>query len=106
MRHTLGCYRRLLGAQPRSQLQYRASFVFGVLATMLITLTEFGAIALVFGRFGDVQGWTLGEVAFLYGLVELSFGVMDMIFAGFDPARFGQEVRKGTFDRLCCARCR
>ena len=100
MRHTLGSYRRLLGAQLRSQLQYRASFVHDVLATMLITVTEFGAIALVFGRFGDIQGWTLGEVAFLYGLVELSFGVMDMIFAGFDPARFGQEVRKGTFDRL------
>lgn len=100
MRHTLGSYRRLLGAQLRSQLQYRASFVLDVLATTLITLTEFGAVALVFGRFGDIQGWTLGEVAFLYGLVELSFGLMDMIFAGFDPSRFGQEVRKGTFDRI------
>ena len=100
MRHTLGSYRRLLGAQLRSQLQYRTSFILDVLATMLVTLTEFGAIALVFGRFGELDGWTLGEVAFLYGLVELSFGLMDMVFAGFDPARFGQEVRKGTFDRL------
>ena len=100
MRHTLGAYRRLLGAQVRSQLQYRTSFVLDLLATMLITLTEFGAIALVFERFGDIQGWTLSEVAFLYGLVELSFGLMDTVFAGFDPARFGQEVRKGTFDRL------
>lgn len=100
MRHTLGSYWRLLGAQVRSQLQYRTSFVLDVLATMLITLTEFGAVALVFERFDDIQGWMLGEVAFLYGLVELSFGLMDMIFAGFDPARFGQEVRKGTFDRL------
>ncbi len=100
MRHTLGSYRRLLGAQLRSQLQYRASFVLDMLATTLITLTEFGAVALVFGRFDDIRGWTLGEVAFLYGLVELSFGLMDMIFAGFDPSRFGQEVRKGTFDRI------
>ena len=98
--HTLGCYRRLLGAQLRSQLQYRASFTLDVLATMLITLTEFGALALVFERFGTIAGWTLGEVAFLYGLVELSFGLMDMVFAGFDPARFGQEVRKGTFDQV------
>lgn len=100
MRHTLGSYRRLLGAQLRSQLQYRTSFTFDVLGTVLITITEFGAVALVFGRFGNIEGWTLGEVAFLYGLVELSFGLMDIIFAGFDPARFGQEVRKGTFDRL------
>lgn len=100
MRHTLGGYRRLLGAQLRSQLHYRTSFILDVLATMLITLTEFGALALVFGRFGAIDGWTLGEVAFLYGLVEVSFGVMDMLFAGFDPARFGQEVRKGSFDQL------
>ena len=100
VRHTLGSYRRLLGAALRSQLQYRASFAFDLLGTMLITVTEFGALALVFGRFGDIRGWTLGEVAFLYGLLELSFGLMDMVFAGFDPARFGQEVRKGSFDRL------
>ncbi len=100
MRHVLGSYRRLLGAQLRSQLQYRTSFALDLLATMLVTLTEFGALALVFERFGDIRGWTLGEVAFLYGLVELSFGLMDMVFAGFDPMRFGQEVRKGTFDRL------
>ncbi len=100
MRHILGSYYRLLGAQLRSQLQYRTSFILDVLGTGVITVVEFGAIALVFGRFGSVQGWTLGEVAFLYGLVELGFGLMDMVFAGFDPAHFGQEVRKGTFDRM------
>lgn len=100
MRHVLGSYRRLLGAQLRSQLQYRASFLLDVLSTGVITLTEFGATALVFGRFGSIDGWTLGEVAFLYGLVELSFGLMDMFFAGFDPSFFGLGVRKGTFDRM------
>ena len=49
-RHTLGSYRRLLGAALRSQLQYRASFSLDLLGTMLITVTEFGALALVFGR--------------------------------------------------------
>jgi ABC-2 type transport system permease protein len=32
--------------------------------------------------------------------VELSFGLMDMIFSGFDPANFGQRVRLGTFDQV------
>ena len=31
VRHTLGSYRRLLGAALRSQLQYRASFAFDLL---------------------------------------------------------------------------
>jgi len=100
MRYTLSVYRRLLGAQIRSQLQYRVSFTLDLLATVLITLTEFGALALVLGRFETLGGWTLGEVAFLYGLVELSFSVMDALFAGFDPPRFGGEVRLGGFDRL------
>jgi ABC-2 type transport system permease protein len=100
MRHTLGSYFKLLGAQMRSQLQYRASFVLDVFSTAFFTVTEFGALALVLNRFGGIDGWTLAEVAFLYGLVELSFGLMDMLFAGFDPQFFGQNIRKGSFDQF------
>ena len=100
MRHSLSIYGRLLGAQIRSQLQYRFSFILDLLATGFITVTEFGSMALVLQRFDNIQGWTLPEVAFLYGLVEISFGLMDMLFSGFDPPRFGQTVRRGTFDQL------
>jgi ABC-2 type transport system permease protein len=55
---------------------------------------------LVFSRFETLKGWTLGQVAFLYGLAELSFGIMDLIFSGFDPSYFGFQVRRGTFDQL------
>ena len=100
MQHILGSYFRLLGAQVRSQLQYRASFILDVFSTAFFTITEFGALALVFTRFETIGGWTLAEVAFLYGLVELSFGLMDMFFAGFDPTFFGENIRKGSFDQL------
>jgi ABC-2 type transport system permease protein len=100
VQHTLGSYFKLLGAQMRSQLQYRVSFILDVFSTTLFTITEFGAFALVLTRFETVGGWTLAEVAFLYSLVELSFGFMDMVFAGFDPTFFGQGVRKGTFDQF------
>jgi len=97
---SLNIYRRLLSIQFRSQLQYRISFLFELLATGLITLLEFASLGLVFERFHDLGGWSLGEVAFLYGLVEIAFGVMDMVFSGFDPQWFGQLVRRGTFDQL------
>lgn len=97
---TLGIYLRLLGIQIRSQLQYRTAYLFELATTGLITILEFGALALVFTRFGDIRGWSLGEVAFLYGLVEISFGLMDLFFSGFDPDRFSQRVRLGTFDQL------
>ena len=100
MRYNLELYRRLLSVQIRSQMQYRVSFALAVAGTGLITLLEFASLGLVFDRFGGIQGWSLPEVAFLYGLVELGFGLMDMIFGGFDPSFFGQEVQLGTFDRL------
>ena len=98
--HTFAMYLRLISVQLRSQLQYRVAFGFDLFSTMTVTLLEFSALALVFARFEHIRGWSLGEVAFLYGLVELSFGLMDMIFSGFDPQRFGQQVRRGTFDQL------
>jgi ABC-2 type transport system permease protein len=100
MLHEFSFYRRLIGAVIRSQMQYRASFLMDLASTALVTITEFGALALVFQRFGDIDGWTLGEVAFLYGLVELSFGLMDMLFSGFDPDCFGPYVREGRFDQV------
>jgi ABC-2 type transport system permease protein len=54
----------------------------------------------VFTRFGSIGGWTLGEVAFLYGLVEIGFATMDMVFSGFDPGYFSQQIRRGTFDQF------
>ncbi len=81
-------------------MQYRVGFVLDIVSTMMITLTEFGAFVLVFQRFPNIGGWKLEEVAFLYGMVEVSFGVMDMVFAGFDPPVFAQYIRKGTLDQF------
>jgi ABC-2 type transport system permease protein len=100
MRHTLGIYFRLMRVQIRSQLQYRASFVLLLFGAALIGFLEFASLALVLQRFDTIRGWTVGEVAFLYGLVEIAFALMDMVFSGFDPQRFGNEVRKGTFDQV------
>ncbi len=98
--HSLKLYPLLLRAQLRSQMQYRVSFLFQLFGTGLISLFEFGSLALVFQRFGSIRGWSIGEVGLLYGMVETAFGIMDMVFSGFDPAYFGQQVRKGTFDQL------
>ena len=100
MFRALRLYRLLLGVQLRSQMQFRSGFALDVFSTGLIVVLEFGALALVFDKFGDIRGWSLAEVAFLYGSVELAFGLMDWVFSGFDPRRFGQEVRLGSFDQM------
>ncbi len=96
----LRLYRRLIAYEIRSQLQYRVPFLLDSLASFMATVIGFATVALILQRFKDIAGWTLGEVAFLYGTVELAFGIMDMFFSGFDPAYFGGRVRMGTFDQL------
>ncbi len=100
MRRTWTLYRRLTIAQLKSQLQYPIAFWFELLGAGFITTVEFGTLALILQRFEEIGGWTLGEVAFLYGMVEVAFGTMDMLFSGFDPPVFGRRVRLGQFDQL------
>lgn len=96
----LAAYRRLLAMQIHGQMQYRVSFLLELLSTLLVMLLFFVSLALVFDRFGALGGWRLGEVALLWGIVEIAFGLMDLIFSGFDPGIFGQRVRRGHFDQL------
>lgn len=100
LRHSLDIYRRLIQIQIQGQMQYRVSFLLEALSTGITISLFFVSIALVMQRFGSLGGWSLGEVAFLWGLVETAFGLMDLIFSGFDPQFFGERVRLGTFDQL------
>lgn len=93
-------YLRLVAAQLRAQMQYRISMLFEIAATALIMSLFFVSLALVMQRMGTIGGWSLAQIAFLWGMVETGFGLMDMIFSGFDPAVFGRRVRQGTFDEL------
>ncbi len=95
-----GLYRRLLGATLRSMMQYRVSFAMQLVSASLITFVEFAALVLVLQRFDGVGGWSIGEVAILYGLVAASFKLVETVASGFDPHDFGDNVRLGRFDQV------
>jgi ABC-2 type transport system permease protein len=94
----LSLYGRLVAAQVRSQLQYRTSFALQVLSQFLANFVGFIALMLLFNRFEDMAGWSRAEVAFLYGLGGLAFGLSDMAAGGFD--RLSIAIQTGTFDRV------
>jgi ABC-2 type transport system permease protein len=100
MQHSVILYLRLVHAQIASQWQYRVSFLLETLSTALVTILSFGTLALILQRFKHIAGWNLAEIAFLYGIVETAFGLMDMIFSGFDPPNFGKMVRLGRLDQI------
>jgi ABC-2 type transport system permease protein len=93
-------YLRMLSFQLRSQMQFRFSFWLDMLSTGLGSLVYVLSAALVIQRFGSIAGWRLGEIAFLIGMVEMSFGTMDMVFSGFDYDYFAGIVREGRFDQV------
>ena len=98
MLNTLHLYVRYLGVSVQSQMQYRTSFALLTLGHFAATAIEFLAILVLFDRFGALDEWSLPEVAFFYGLVNIAFSVADAAAYGFD--RFGDMVKSGDFDRL------
>ncbi len=96
----LKIYFKLISIQLRSQLQFPVSFIFDVITQGINSIFYFLAVLLVFQRFKSIGGWSLGEIAFLWGMVEMSFGLMDMLFSGFDPDGFSAYIQMGTFDQL------
>jgi ABC-2 type transport system permease protein len=62
---------------------------------------DFVVVIIFFARMPALGGWTLPEIALLYGLSSVAFGLSDMVIAGFDYAYFGPNmVRLGEFDRV------
>ena len=91
-------YPRLISAQIRSQMQYRASFVAEVVGNFLITSLDFIALAILLTRFAVIGAWTLAEVTLLYGMSAVSFSLAELVVGDFD--RFDYLVVRGEFDRV------
>jgi ABC-2 type transport system permease protein len=79
-------------------MEYRASFLMMCVGQFLAVGIEFIGIWALFQRFGTLQGWTLPEIALLYGMANTAFAIADMFGRGFDM--FSNMVRTGDFDRL------
>jgi ABC-2 type transport system permease protein len=98
MLDALGLYLRYVAVNLRAKLQYRASVFMQIAGMLLVTAVEFVGVWALFDRFGSFGGWTLPEVALLYGLVEVTFALSDLGARGFDT--FPSLVASGEFDRL------
>jgi ABC-2 type transport system permease protein len=79
-------------------MQYRASFVAETIGNFVITALDFVAIAILINRFRAIGGWSLAEVALLYGASAISFGLAELGSGAFD--NFERLVVRGEFDRL------
>ncbi|HVT77058.1 MAG TPA: ABC-2 family transporter protein [Acidimicrobiales bacterium] len=98
LRSAVDTYRTLAGARLRSDLEYRVSFVLFTLSQFLITALDFVAVLIVFTNVHTLKGWTVGEVAFLYGLGNLGFALADLFVSAIEAVQI--HVREGSLDRF------
>jgi ABC-2 type transport system permease protein len=91
-------YGAYAGTAVKSQMQYRSSFFMLLLGHFLVTIIEFAGIYALFDRFGSLRGWTLTEVALLYGMANMAFSLAEVFGDGFH--HFSKMIKAGEFDRI------
>ncbi|MGP3950149.1 ABC transporter permease [Streptomyces sp. 7N604] len=94
----LRAYGLIVAMWIRSTLAYRASFAMTAFGNLAATGLDFVAILLMFSHVTTLGGFTLPEVAFLYGTSGTAFGLADLVMGSMD--RLGRRVRDGTLDTL------
>jgi len=95
---TVRLYLTCASVSTRVQMQYRASFAMASAGLMLAMAFELTGIWMLFSRFGTLRGWTLPEVAVLFGIVDAAFALAECFGRGFDV--FPDLLKSGDFDRV------
>lgn len=98
MGSALAIYFRLVGARIRSQFQYRTSFFLQLLGTTLVGFLDLVTILVLFLHIPHLGGWTLPEVAFLFGTSYMSFRITEIVIGHVE--RIDEHIRTGRFDGI------
>lgn len=75
----LAAYRAILASRVRAQRTYGTSFATDLVATGLVTLTEFGEVWVLFHNVDVLGGLTLAQVMLVFGLAEMTFSLADLV---------------------------
>jgi ABC-2 type transport system permease protein len=86
----------IIGMWIRSTMAYRASFLMLTVGQFFVTGFDFVAIFIMFAHTDVLGGFTLPEVAFLYGTSGFALGVADLLIGSIE--RLGRRVRMGSLD--------
>ncbi len=98
MLNKVSLFFKLAGISIRSQMQHRASFLMLTTAHFLATFAEIAAIWVLFDRFKSLEGWSLEQLAMMYGIIHMGFAVAEGAARGFDT--FDRLLKQGDFDRI------
>ncbi len=98
MRRNARLYLTLQLAQLRATVEYRADFWIGIVGAMLQQAAGLVFISALFAQIPEVEGWTVWNVAMLYGLAMIPKGFTELFCDG--PWMLRSKVNSGEFDRV------
>jgi ABC-2 type transport system permease protein len=97
--NALALYGRYVAVSLRAQAQYPTATLMLTVGHCAATAVEILGVFALFDRFGPVGGWSFGEAALFYALINITFSIADLLTRGFEV--FGTDfVRTGAFDRV------
>ena len=97
-RTRLGAYGHLLGAQVRSQAQYRASFAIDLVGSVAFGLLDVVTVIVLFRVSRTLAGFAFAEVFLMTALASCAFALADLLVGNVERLRF--YVRTGLFDAV------
>jgi ABC-2 type transport system permease protein len=89
-------YVALVRSRVAAQASYRASFLIELGSQIALVLVEFVEVYVVFHQVDSLGGFDFAEVALMYGLAAVGFGLADLAVGHVDRLPF--YLRTGTFD--------
>ena len=93
---SLAVWRRLVGARIRADWQYRTSFFLFLASQTVVACMDLAVVASIFHQVDSLAGWSGMEVALLFGLSGVSFGLADILISQVEEA--SKHIKAGTFD--------
>lgn len=93
---SLAAWRRLVGARIRGDWQYRTSFFLFLASQALVATLDLAVVGAIFGQVDSLAGWSGVEVALLYGLSGVAFGIADITISQVEDV--SRHIKAGTFD--------
>lgn len=82
----------------RTQMEYKKSFILSVIAQIITSAFSLISIYFLFNKFGNIRGYSFGDVAICYIVSFLGFSITECFFRGFD--HFDRILANGKFDRI------
>ncbi len=96
LKHHFSVAIHLIKMSIQTEMEYPVNLIGWLFANPLQFILGIATIQFVISEFGTLNGWTFGEIAFLYGMAVLSHGLSVILFV--QTWYMGYTLLEGEFD--------